>query len=107
MPGHPTTCMVEQGPAVLAAGVGWVGCSFFGYFFLSVSSILSSFLSVSSILSSFSNALSLGRWLDILNYCGLGCYYPTVVVNYYRRRARKVLVNRLVGQSLPRNSVNG
>ena len=56
--------MVGQGPAVLAAGEGLVGC-----FMFFISSILS-----------FSNALSLGRWLDILNYCGLGRYNPTVVV---------------------------
>ena len=40
--------MVGQGPAVLAAGAGRVGC-FLGFVFLS------------SILSSFSNASSLGR----------------------------------------------
>ena len=48
----------------------------------------------------------LGRRLDILKYCGLGRYNPAVVVSYYRRRARSVLVNRLVGLNLPRNSVN-
>ena len=62
--------MVGQGPVVLAAGAGRVGC--FCVFF-----------SVSSILSSFSNASSLGRRLDILKYCGLGRYNPTVVVSYY------------------------
>ena len=44
--------------------------------------------------------------LDILKYCGLGHYNPTVVVSNYRRRALLVLVNRLVGLSLSRNSVN-
>ena len=68
--------IVGQGPAVLAAGAGWVGCFFFINFF------------ISSILSSFSYASSLGSWLDILKYCGLGRYNPTVVVSYYRRRAR-------------------
>ena len=58
--------MVGQGPAVLAAGAGRVGC--FCFF-------------ISSILSSFSNASSLGRWLDILKYCCLGRYYPAVVVS--------------------------
>ena len=58
------------------------------------------------ILSSFSNTSSVVRQLDILKYCGLGRSNPAVVVNYYRRRARYVLVNHLVGLSLPRNSVN-
>ena len=62
---------------------------------------------ISSILSSFSNASSVGRRLDVLKYCGLGRYNSTVVVSYYWRRARLVLVNRLVGLRLPRNSVNG
>ena len=43
---------------------------------------------ISSILSSFSSASSVGRWLDILKYCGLGRYNPAIVVIYYRRRAR-------------------
>ena len=66
--------MVGQGPAVLAAGAGGVG--FFIYAF------------ILSILSSFSNASSLKRRQDILKYSGLGRYNPTVVVSYYRRRAR-------------------
>ena len=70
--------MIGQGRAVLAAGAGRVGCFLF-YFF---------FLFISSSLSSFSNASSLGTRLDILKYCGLGCYNPTVVVNHYRRLAR-------------------
>ena len=65
------------------------------------------FFLISSILSSFSNACSVGRQLDILKYCGLSRSNPAVVVSYYRRRARYILVNRLVGLSLPRNSVNG
>ena len=84
--------IVGQEPAVLTAVAGRVG---FFYFF------------ISSILSSFSNASSLGRQLDILKYCGFGCYNPTVVVSYYERRARLVLVNRSVGLSLPRNNVMG
>ena len=75
--------MVGQGPAVLAAGAGWVGYI--------------SFFLISSILSSFSNVSSVGRRLDILKYCGLGRSNPAVVVSYYRRRARLVLVNHLVG----------
>ena len=66
-----------QAPAVLAAGAGQVSCYFFVLFFLSRLSYLP-----------FSNASFLGRWLDILKYCGLGHYNPTVVVSYYRRRAR-------------------
>ena len=66
--------MVGHGPVVLAAGAGRVGC--FVVFF------------ISSILSSFSKASSLGRRLDMLKNCGLGRYNPTVVVSYYRRRAR-------------------
>ena len=58
--------MVGQGPAGL----------FFGVFFF-----------ISSILCSFSNASSVGRWLDILKYCGLGRSNPAVVVSYYQRRA--------------------
>ena len=65
--------MVGQGPAVLAAGAGWV--DYFSYFFY-----------ISSILSSFSNASSVE--LDILKYCGLGRYNPALVVSYHRRRAR-------------------
>ena len=67
MPGRPTgACRVGQGPAVLAAGAGPVGCFFFFFFFFFISSIL----------SSFSNASSLGRRLDMLKYCGLGRYNP-------------------------------
>ena len=57
--------MVGQGPAVLAAGAGRVGC--FLYFFF-----------ISSILSSFSNASCVGRRLDILKYCGRGHYNRAV-----------------------------
>ena len=73
---------VGQGPAVLAAGAGRVGCFWLFFFCLFV------FFVISSILSSFSNASSVGRRLDILKYCGLGRYNPAVVVSYYRRRAR-------------------
>ena len=55
--------MVGQGPAVLVAGAGRVGYFFFCVFFFFILSVL----------SSFSNVSSLGRWLDILKYCGLGC----------------------------------
>ena len=65
--------MVGQGPAVLAAGAVRVG--FFFFFFNSF------------ILSSFPDASSLWRRLDILEYCCLGRYNPTVVVSYYWRRA--------------------
>ena len=86
--------IVGQASSVLAAGAGRVDCFLF-YFF------------ISSILSSFSNASFLGRRLEILKYCELGRSNPTVVVSYCWRCAREVLVNRLVGLSLPRNSVNG
>ena len=89
--------MVGQGPAVLAAGAGRVD-----WFFLCVC-----FFFNSSILSSFSNASSLGRQLEILKYCGLGRYNPTVVSVTTGGVLAKVLVNRLVGLSLSRNSVNG
>ena len=68
--------MVGQGPAVLAAGAVRV-VLFYIYIYI-----------FSSHLSSFSYASSLWRRLDKLKYCGLGCYNPTVVVSYYRRRAR-------------------
>ena len=68
--------IVEQGYAVLAAGAGRMSYLFIYLFF------------ISSILSSFSNASSVARRLDILKYCGPGCYHPAVVVSYYRRLAR-------------------
>ena len=74
--------MVGQGPAVLAAGAGWVGYVFWVFFVVVVVFL------ISSILSSFSNASSVGRRLDILKYCGLGRSNPAVVVSYYRRCAR-------------------
>ena len=58
--------MVEQGPAVLAAGVGWVGLLFFFHVIFFI------FFFMSSILSFFSNASFLWRGMDILKYCGLG-----------------------------------
>ena len=67
--------MVGQGPAVLAAGAGWV--DYFIYFFKSRLSYLP-----------FSNVSSVGRRLNILKYCGLGRSYPAGVVSYYQRRAR-------------------
>ena len=80
MPGRPITLdMVGQGPAVLAAGAGRVGCFCFH--------LIYPFFFISSILSSFSNASSLGKRLEELKYCGLGRYNPTIVVSYYRRRA--------------------
>ena len=80
---------------------------FFGVFFFLVCFFFLGGEVISSILSSFSDASSLGRRLDILKYCGLRRYNPTVVVSYYRRRARQVLVNLLVGLSLPRKCVTG
>ena len=63
--------MVGQGPAVLAAGAGWVGYVLF---------IFKSRLSYLPFL--------MPHLLDILKYCGLGRSNPAVVVSYYRRRAR-------------------
>ena len=65
--------MVGSGPAVLAVGAEQVD-----YFILFV---------ISFVLFSFSNASSVGKRLDILKYCGIGCYNPAVSVSYYRRRA--------------------
>ena len=66
--------MVGQGLAMLAAGAGRMGC------YLFIISSRPSYLP-------FSNALSVGRRLDILKYCGLDRYNPAVVVSYYRRHA--------------------
>ena len=82
--------MVGQGPAVRVVRDGWAVFDF----------VFSSRLSYLPFLMPH-----LGRRLDILKYCGLGRYNPMVVVSYYRRRALSVLVNRLVGLSLLRNSV--
>ena len=94
---RPTTLAYGRAGACCACSrCGMGGLFFFFFFFLNL-----------SILSSFSNASSVGRWLDVLKYCGLGHSNPAVVVSYYRRCARLLLVNHLVGLSLPRNSVNG
>ena len=79
---------VGQGPAVLAAGVGRVGCFFFLLLLLFFLGGGDMYFFISSILCSFSNASSVGRRLDILKYCGLGRYNPAVGVSYYRRSAR-------------------
>ena len=79
--------IVRQGPAVLAAGAGWVGYIYIYIFF---------FFHPSSL----SNVLSFGRplnmterlWFRLLNPYG-SCQLP-----------RLVLVNCLEGLSLPRNS---
>ena len=80
--------MVGQAPAVLAAGAGRVFffCCFFFLFFCFFFVLFC--FSISSILSSFSYTSSLGKRQDILKYRGLGRYNPTVVVSYYRSRAR-------------------
>ena len=67
--------MVGQGACCACSKCGKGGLFIYIFFFNS------------SILSSFSNALSVGRRLDILKYCDLGCCNPAVVVSYYRRRA--------------------
>ena len=73
--------MVGQGFAVLAAGAGRVDC------LCVCMCVCVCVLSCLTYLP-FSNASSLGERLDILKYCGLGCYNPTVVISYYRVCAR-------------------
>ena len=94
MPGRPTT--LAYGRAGACNACSRCGMGGLCYFF-----------EISSVLSSFSGASSVWRRLDILKYCGLSCSNPAAVVSYYQRRARYVLVNCLVGLSLPRNNVNG
>ena len=74
--GRPTTLAYGRAEARCACSRCGTSGLLFIYFF------------ISSNLSSFSNASSLRRWLDILKYCGLGRYNPTVVVSYYRKWAR-------------------
>ena len=74
--------MVGHGPAVPAAGAGR------GWFFFFVFFVFCCCCFISSVLSSFSNASSLGRRLDILQYCGIGRYNPAVVVSCYQRCSR-------------------
>ena len=75
--------VVGQGPAVLAAGAGRVDYIFHLPFLMS---------------------WLLGDGWTWLKYCGFGCWTPTVDVSYCRGYPRLVLVNRLEGLSLPRNS---
>ena len=77
VPGCPITLVYGRAGACYACSRCGTGVLFFSVFFFLL-----------SILSSFSYASSLGGWLDILKYCGLGRYNPTVVVSYYQRRAR-------------------
>ena len=65
--------IVGQGPAVLVAGAGWVGCFVLLFFFHLVYSIFP-----------FLMPHLLGDDWTGLKYCGLGHYNPTVVVSYYR-----------------------
>ena len=82
MPGRSTTLAYGRAGACLLQQVGICGLCFIYIFF-----------KILSILSSFSNASSVGRWMDILKYCGLGRSNPVVVVSYYQRRVHQVLVN--------------
>ena len=84
MPGRPTTLAYGRAGACCACS----RCGTDGLFFFFCCCFFVCVFFISSILSSFSNASSLARQLDILKYCGLGLYNPTVVVSYYRRRAR-------------------
>ena len=80
--------IVGQRLAVLAAGVGRVG-----YIFL-----------ILFIYLPFLMSCLLGDGWTWLKYCSFGCWTPSVVVSYCRGRPRLVLVKRLEGLSLPRNS---
>ena len=109
MPGRPTTLAYGREGACCACSRCGTGGLFF---FVAVVFCCCFFLFF--LLTHLSYLLFLmphpfWRQLDILKYCGLGRYNPTVhvVVSYYWRRARSVLVDRLVDLSLPRNSVNG
>ena len=79
--------IVVQGPAVLAAGAGRVGCIFYIFH-----------------LSSLSNVLPVGRWLNMTEILWFQRLNPNGIVSYCRGRPRLVLVNRLEGLSLPWNS---
>ena len=102
--GRPTTLAYGRAGACCACSRCGTGglffcCCFYVLFFC--------LFFISSVLSSFPNASYLGRRPSILKYCGAGRCNPAVVVSYYWRRARKVLVNHLVGRNLSRNSING
>ena len=85
--------IVGQDPVGLAAGAGMEGGGLVFYF-------------LSHFLSSPSYAPSLGRWLDMTAVLLSQLLTPTLVISYYKGGgvARLVLVNRLVGLSLQRNS---
>ena len=70
VPMRPATLACGRAGACCACSRCWMGGLILFFFILSV-------------LSSFSNASSLGRRLDILKYCGLDLYYPSVVFSYY------------------------
>ena len=55
-------------------------------------------------LSPISNVLSFGRWLNMTEIMYFRLINPNGSFNYCRGRPRLVLVNRLEGLSLPRNS---
>ena len=82
--------MVGQGPAVLAAGAGWMGSFLFFSYRLSYLPFLMPHL--------------LGDGWTYWNIV-VSAVITQQVVSYYWRCARWVLVNRLVGLSLPRNSM--
>ena len=81
--------IVGQGPAVLAAGAGRVGYIFYSFH-----------------LSSLSNVLTFGRRLNMTEILWFRLLNPNGIVSYCRGRPRLVLVKRLNGLSLPRNSAN-
>ena len=74
VPGRPTTLAYGRTGACCACSrCGTGGLFFFFFFFFHLV---------------YPNASSVGRWLDILKYCGLDRYNTAVGVSYYRRRAR-------------------
>ena len=77
VPGHPTTLAYGKAGACCACS----RCGTGGLFFVVV---------FSSRLSNLPFLMPHLFWrrLDILKYCGLRCYNPTVVVSYHLRRAR-------------------
>ena len=83
MPGRPSTLAYGRAGTCCVCSRCGGGLFYFILFFIYLFIFF-----ISSILSSFSNVSSLRSRLDILKYCGLGCYNPTAVVSYYWGRAR-------------------
>ena len=86
VPGRPATFAYSRARACCACS----RCRTVGLYFL--------------YLSSLSNVLSFGRLLNMTELLWFRLLNPTVVVSYCQGRPRLVLVNRLEGLNLPRNS---